>query len=89
MNEVIEMEKQNNGKNWAMARSRWGKRAAKVGTAVAAMGSSAMVLAADYTADITAAQTAAETNTSAAASAVIAIAALVMGLGIIVSLVRR
>lgn len=89
MNEVIEMEKQNNGSTWAMARARLGKRAAQVGTMVAAFGTAAVVHAQDYTADIEAAQAAASTNTSAAAAAVIGIAALVMGIGIVVSLIRR
>lgn len=89
MNEVIEMEKQNNRNTWAMARSRFGKRAAQVGTMVAAFGTAAVVHAADYTSEITAAQGDATTNTSAAAAAVIGIAALVMGLGIVVSLIRR
>jgi len=36
MPQVIEMEKQHAGKTWAMARSRFGRTAAKVGIAVVA-----------------------------------------------------
>ncbi|MFV8570046.1 hypothetical protein ACNQ6O_02440 [Marinobacter sp. SBS5] len=89
MNDVIEMEKQDNGKNWAMARSRFGKRAAKIGTALAAAGTSVTAFAVDHTAEITAAQGDALTNTTAAVGAVIAVAAVVFGVGIVLRLMNR
>lgn len=89
MNDVIEMEKQDNGKNWAMARSRFGKRAAKIGTALAAAGTSVTAFAVDHSAEITAAQGDATTNTTAAVAAVIAVAAVVFGVGIVLRLLNR
>lgn len=89
MNQVIEMEKQRNGKTWAMARSRWGKRVAQVGTAVALGAGCAMASAADHTAAINSAYTDGGTNVGAAVTGVIALIAIVTGLGLIVSILRR
>lgn len=89
MNEVIEMEKQDNGKTWGMARARFGKGLAKAGAVVAAAGTSLSAFAVDHTATITAAQTDATTNTTAAVAAVIAVAAVVFGVGIVLRLINR
>lgn len=89
MNKVIEMEKQQDGKTWGMARARWGKRVAKVGAAVSAGFASGMVMAADHTEKINTAFTDANGNVTAAVMGVIALVAIVTGLGIIVSILRR
>ncbi|PSF14797.1 MULTISPECIES: hypothetical protein [Marinobacter] len=89
MNEVIEMEKQNQGKTWAMARSRFGKGVAKVGVALSAATSSVVAFAADHSAAIDAAKEDGITNAGAAVAAVIALAAVVMGVGIVLRLMNR
>lgn len=64
----------------------------KVSTGATALLASGMALAqdaGDHTAAITAAETAASTNVGAAVAAVIGIAAIVMGVGIVISLLRR
>ncbi|XKH01805.1 major capsid protein [Marinobacter nauticus] len=56
MPQVIEMEKQHAGKTWAMARSRFGRTVAKVGTVVAASTASVMahasILPTEFSADM-------------------------------------
>lgn len=89
MNEVIEMEKQQDGKSWGMARSRWGKRLAKVGAAVSAGLMAGTVAAADHSEKINGAFTDANGNVTTAVTGVIALVAIVTGLGIIVSILRR
>ncbi|MGM0953773.1 MAG: hypothetical protein ACQEW7_12440 [Pseudomonadota bacterium] len=89
MNEVIEMEKQQDGKSWGMARSRWGKRLAKVGAAVSAGLMAGTVAAADHSEVIDSAFTDANGNVTTAVMGVIALVAIVTGLGIIVSILRR
>jgi hypothetical protein len=89
MNQVIEMEKQDNGKQWAMAGSRFGKNVAKVGVALSAATSSVVAFAADHSAAIDAAKTDGLTNAGAAVAAVIALAAVVMGVGIVLRLMSR
>ena len=89
MPQVIEMEKQANGKTWAMARARWGRRAAKLGTALSAGLMAGTVAAADHTTEINDAYTDGSTNVTAAVAGVIALVAIVTGLGMIVSILRR
>ncbi|HSX51506.1 MAG TPA: hypothetical protein VLF09_11140 [Cellvibrio sp.] len=70
---------------FAIARSK--------GVKVAALGSALMLGAtaahADIAAEIAAAQTSGETNVSLAIAAVIGICALVMGLGVVISLLKK
>ncbi|MDO6444129.1 hypothetical protein [Marinobacter sp. 2_MG-2023] len=89
MSELIEMEKKENGKHWAMARTRFGRRAAKVGVALTAGFAAGMATAADHSAAIEGAFTDGSTNVTAAVVGVIALVAIVTGLGMIVSILRR
>lgn len=89
MNEIIEMEKQHNSKTWAMARARWGKRAAKVGTALVAGCAAGTAAAVDHSTAINDAFTDGSGNVTAAVTGVIALVAIVTGLGMIVSILRR
>lgn len=89
MSELIEMEKQESGKHWAMARARWGRHAAKLGVAVTAGFATGMATAADHTAAIDGAFSEGSTNVTAAVVGVIALVAIVTGLGMIVSILRR
>ncbi|KPQ29300.1 MAG: hypothetical protein HLUCCX14_07180 [Marinobacter excellens HL-55] len=56
MSRIIDMQKEPNGKTWAMARSRFGRTVAKVGTAVAAASATvtahATILPTDFSSDI-------------------------------------
>ena len=63
--------------------------AGKAGAGVVALGASASAFAVDHTAEITAAQGDATTNTTAAVAAVIAVAAVVFGVGIVLRLLNR
>ncbi|WP_417502884.1 hypothetical protein [Marinobacter sp.] len=89
MSELIEMEKKEGAKHWAMARARWGRRAAKLGVAVTAGVATGMATAADHTAAIDGAFSEGSTNVTAAVVGVIALVAIVTGLGMIVSILRR
>jgi hypothetical protein len=89
MSQLIEMEKQNNGKTWAMARARWGRRAAKLGVAVSAGLVAGTAAAVDHSAAIDGAFTDGSTNVTTAVTGVIALVAIVTGLGMIVSILRR
>lgn len=68
--------------------STTGKLAAGT-TALVVSGMALAQEAGDHTAAIEAAETAASTNVGAAVAAVIGIAAIVMGVGIVISLLRR
>jgi len=89
MSELIEMEKKEGAKHWAMARSRFGHRVAKVGVALTAGVAAGMASAADHSTEIQAAYTDGTTNVTAAVAGVIALVAIVTGLGMIVSILRR
>lgn len=56
MSRIIDMQKEPDGKAWAMARSRFGRTAAKVGTAIVAAGATltaqASILPADFATDV-------------------------------------
>ncbi|MEQ5835474.1 hypothetical protein [Marinobacter sp. NFXS9] len=88
MNELIEMETQD-GRTWAMARSRWGKRVAKVGVALSTGAMAGVAAAADHSEKINTAFGDGSTNVGAAVTGVIALVAIVTGLGLIVSILRR
>ncbi|MFP3979474.1 hypothetical protein [Marinobacter sp. KMM 10035] len=89
MPELIEMEKNEANKQWAIARSRVGRGAALVGTALTAGLAAGVASAADHTVAIGDAFTDASGNVTAAALGVIALVAVVVGLGLIVSIMRR
>ncbi|MBY6034981.1 hypothetical protein KUV59_17540 [Marinobacter daepoensis] len=89
MSQLIEMEKQANGKTWAMARARWGRRGAKIGTALVAGMAAGTAAAVDHTAAIDSAFADGTGNVTAAVLGVIALVAIVTGLGMIVSILRR
>lgn len=77
MSNVIEMKKSKSGL-WS-----------KAGVALAAAGTSLQAFAVDHSAAITAAQTDGTSNVTAAVTAVIAIAAVVLGVGIVMRLLSR
>lgn len=64
-------------------------KAAKAGAVGSALMAAAATASADTAADITAAFTAAESNVTLAAGGIIGVVAIITGIGIIVSLLRR
>lgn len=81
MNNVIDMKQQKNGV--------WARRSAKMGTALVAGLAAGTAAAVDHTAAIDGAFTDGSTNVTTAVTGVIALVAIVTGLGMIVSILRR
>lgn len=69
---------------FVLLKTRTGKTAAAVASVIAAASAHA-----DIAADIAAAETSGISNVTAAAGAVIAVAAIVLGIGIVLSLLKR
>lgn len=80
MPEVIDMEKPAQGTTWAMARSRFGRRVAKVGTAVAAATGTALAHASILPADFTDKMAQTGTDISTVGGAVIGLAVIALGI---------
>ncbi|MGQ7275475.1 hypothetical protein [Marinobacter sp. V034] len=81
MSEVIEMKKAKNGV--------WARRSAKIGTALVAGLAAGTAAAVDHSSAIDGAFTDGSTNVTTAVTGVIALVAIVTGLGMIVSILRR
>jgi len=81
MSQVIEMKQAKNGV--------WARRSAKIGTALVAGFAAGSAAAVDHSAAIGSAFTDGNTNVTAAVTGVIALVAIVTGLGMIVSILRR
>jgi hypothetical protein len=81
MSQVIEMKKAKNGV--------WARRSAKLGTAPVAGFAAGTAAAVDHSTAINDAFTDGSTNVTTAVTGVIALVAIVTGLGMIVSILRR
>lgn len=81
MSQVIEMKKTKKGV--------WARRSAKIGTALVAGFAAGTAAAVDHSTAINDAFTDGSTNVTTAVTGVIALVAIVTGLGMIVSILRR
>lgn len=80
MSRIIDMQKEPDGKAWAMARSRFGRTAAKVGTAVAAAGATVTAQASILPADFSDKMDGVGTDITTVGGALIALAVIAVGI---------